>query len=81
MNMLANHEMKANRFGKMAAARRLYASIIEHIAQGGRVCVGSYTRPKVYKNASQFKCGRDSVYVARGKHWDSLIFSPVVLID
>lgn len=79
--MLANHEMKADRFGRWAKARKLYASIVEHIQAGGRVCVGSYTRPTIYRNVEQFRCGRDSVYVARGKRWDSLIFSPVVLID
>jgi hypothetical protein len=79
--MLANAKMKANRYAKWANARKLYAEIIEHISNGGRVYVASYTKPKIYRNASQFKCGRDSVYVARGKNWDSLIFSPIQLID
>lgn len=79
--MLANHEMKANRYGRQAKARRQYREIVEHIALGGRVYVGSYTKPKVYSKPEQFRLGKFEVYAARGKNWDSLIFSPVVLID
>ena len=79
--MLANHEMKANRFGRQAKARRQYREIIEHIELGGRVFVGSYTKPKIYSKPEQFRLGKNEVYAARGKNWDSLIWSPIVFID
>ena len=79
--MLANHEMKANRFGRQAKARRQYREILEHIELGGRVYVGSYTKPKIYSKAAQFRRGKYDVYAALGKNWDSLIWSPIVFID
>ncbi|MDR3582514.1 MAG: hypothetical protein P4L67_04545 [Candidatus Pacebacteria bacterium] len=73
--------MKANYYGKWAAARKAYAEIIKHIEAGGRVAIASYTKPRVLSDARWFKCGRDGVYIARGKNWDYLFAEAIRLVD
>lgn len=75
---MTNTQMKAGRFLRWAKARQTYARIVETISNGGSVIIGSHTHARQYKHAEQFKCGKDGVYVARGKNWDSLVFSRIV---
>lgn len=77
-----NAHMKPNRYLKWANARKTFAAIQSHLEKGGRIMVATCTRATVYtsKHATLFKCGKDSVYVARGKHWDSLAFTPIKFI-
>jgi hypothetical protein len=72
--MLTNAEMIENRFARMAKVRRLERKIAEIFAAGGIVQVATYLKYTNYtaKHAANFKFGRFSAYVARGKRWDCI---------
>lgn len=79
--MLANDKMKKNFYGKWALARKTHRAMVDHIANGGRVVIGSYAGNKSYKSAERFRAGNDAVYIARGKHWDCLGYDQIMLAD
>lgn len=70
--MIANSQMKSDRFGKWARARKLYAGIQDALAGGKMVQVATYTKATRYtaKHADMFICKKDGVYVKRGKALD-----------
>jgi hypothetical protein len=76
---MTNDEMKPNRYLRWHKARRLVAKINNHLANGGHVGIGSYTRPTLYgpKCAGMFKATRTGAYVQRGKRFDCIDFSPI----
>jgi hypothetical protein len=75
--MLANDQMKPNRYGKWAQARSLYKKIQDTFAASGIVTVATYTQAKHYdkRHAEMFRCGKTGVYVQRGKQWDDISMS------
>jgi hypothetical protein len=81
--MLSNEQMKPNRFGKWAAARKRAAKIAAAFDAGAEVWTCTMTKRTKYtaKHASMFKAGKDAVYVQRGKSWDCLIFTPVFVVN
>lgn len=72
--MIANSQMKANRFGRWANARKLYAGIQSALSAGKMVQVATYTKAVRYtaKHADLFICKKDGVYVKRGKAMDCI---------
>jgi hypothetical protein len=71
--------MIPNRFARMAKVRWLERKIAETFAAGGIVQVATALRYTNYtaKYAANFKFGRFSAYVARGKHWDCIDFCKI----
>lgn len=72
--MLTNDQMKQNRYGRWAQARKLYNRIHSTLAAGGIVTIGTMTRYTHYdkRHIDMFKCNRFGVYVQRGKSWDCI---------
>jgi hypothetical protein len=75
--MMANSEMRAGRFAKLARGRRIFARMAACWDKGGFVRVGTCTkywdlRPKHRDMVSMGKSG--SIYMQRGKVWDCLDF-------
>jgi len=75
-----NADMKRSRFLHWHLARKRYRQIINHLARGGRVVVGTYTKATVYRHPHHFRCDHTGLYAARGKQWDCLDFTPFTLI-
>ena len=73
-------EMKPDRFGRMYHAKRLYKYILSALQQGKRIQVTTYTQSRIYSSESQFKAGKYSVYVKRGKNWDCINLCSVMAI-
>lgn len=69
---MKNTDMKESRFLRWHRARQLHRRIMEHIAAGGRVVIGTYTAAKLYRDPSHFVCNRGGLYVRRGKAFDQL---------
>ena len=70
--MIANEKMTANRYMRMYENKKLYSGIIAEIEKGHAIQVTTYLASKIYKSASQFKLGKNGVYVQRGKNWDCI---------
>lgn len=72
--MLTNEQMKANRYGRWAAARKLVNRIQSTLNAGGYVVIGTYTKAVQYdsRHADYFKATRNGAYVQRGKTWDCI---------
>jgi hypothetical protein len=66
------NKMKAGRYRRMYVDKKLYNEILTEIARGLAIQVTTYTKSKIYTKASQFRLGRDGVYVQRGKNWDCI---------
>jgi hypothetical protein len=75
-----NSDMKPNRYLNWHNARKRHRQIISHLARGGRVLVGTYTKATVYRHPGQFRCDHTGLYAVRGKQWDCLDFTPFTLI-
>lgn len=71
---ISNAEMKPNRFGQWAAARKRVAWIQSQLAAGRTVYLTTYTRSTTYtaKHSDWFKADRSGAYVRRGKSWDCI---------
>lgn len=56
-----------------------FANIVEHLTNGGKVMVLTYTKATIYdkRHVSMFKTSGNSLFVQRGKKWDCLDFTPV----
>ena len=67
--MMSNEQMRANRYGKWADARRMFRQIQETLQSGGVVQVTTYTRSTLYqaKHSGMFSARKDGVYVQSGK--------------
>jgi hypothetical protein len=72
--MLSNEQMKENRYGRWAKARKLYGKIQATFAAGGIVTVATATRATHYnaKHSEMFRVTRTGVYIQRGKSWDCI---------
>lgn len=71
--MLANHEMRRDRYRLRAEAKKLHARIVGHIKAGGLVRLRTYTRARIFLRAEDFRCGDGAVFVRRGRSWDCII--------
>ena len=71
---MTNDQMKPGRFLRWQQARRTAAKIAAHLASGGKVVVGTYTRATVFsgRHAELFRATRSGLYVRSGKHWDCI---------
>jgi hypothetical protein len=76
-----NSEMKANRFYRWAEARRKHREIVQHLQNGGRVIIPTYTRATVYKreHVEMFKATKSGLFVQSGRRWNCLNFSNIRL--
>jgi len=75
-----NSDMKANRFGRWAAYRKMVANIKETLAAGGIVQIPTYTRCTNYdkRHVDMFKATKSGAWVQRGKNWDCLNLSKII---
>jgi hypothetical protein len=71
---MTNDQMKPGRFLRWHRARQAAARIRAHLASGGKVVVGTYTRATVYsgKHDDLFRATRSGLYVRRGRGWDCI---------
>jgi hypothetical protein len=78
--MLANEQMRSNRYGQWAQARQLYRRIQDTLTAGGIVTVATATHAIHYypKHANLFKATQSSVYVQHGKRWDCIDYCSIV---
>lgn len=72
--MLANDQMKSNRFARWHKARKKVAEIRSHLEMGHEVYICTYTRAVRYtkKHVEMFKATRTGAFVQRGKNWDCI---------
>lgn len=83
---MTNDQMKAGRFERWQLARRQLAWIKTQSSAGRDVYVCTYTRatrftPKTMAKGEWFKATRSGLYMARGKHWDSIDNSKIIARD
>jgi hypothetical protein len=76
---MTNEQMKPGRFLRWQQARRTAAKIDAHLASGGKVLVGTYTRVTVYsrKHADMFRATSSGLCVRRGTHWDCIDYCAI----
>ena len=76
---MTNDQMKPGRFLRWQQARRTAAAIATHLASGGRVVVGTYTRATIYSrgHADMFRATCSGPYVRSGKQWDCVDYCAV----
>jgi hypothetical protein len=79
--ILSNADMIANRYYRWAEARRKHREIVQHLQNGGKVVIPTYTRATVYErdHAEMFKATKTGLFVQRGRRWDGLNFSNIRL--
>lgn len=67
--MLSNADMKANRYYRWAEARRKHREIVQHLHNGGKVIIPTYTRATLHKreHAEMFKATKAGLCVQRGR--------------
>lgn len=72
--MLANAEMKPNRYERWARSRALFNRIQATFAAGGIVTVATHLRVVHYekKHSEMFKVTSNGCYVQRGKQWECI---------
>jgi hypothetical protein len=76
---MTNDQMKPGRFLRWQQARRTAAKIAAHLASGGQVVVGTYTRATVYssRHASLFRATNSGLYVRSGRRWDCIDYCAI----
>ena len=69
-----NDQMKANRYLRWHQARQKLARIQHHLADGGKMVVGTHTRATVYdrRHGEMFRATRAGLFVRRGSGWDCI---------
>lgn len=80
---MTNDQMKPGRYLRWQQARRTASKIAGHLASGGRVVVGMYTRATVYsrRHAEVFRATRSGLYVRNGKkHWDCIGYCAICFV-
>ncbi len=81
--VLSNDQMKANRYGRWAVARKLIRHIVTNLEAGNDVYLCTYTKATRYqrKHAAMFKANRNGAWVQRGKSWVCINFTPVRIVE
>ena len=82
-SVLNNSEMKKGRILKIYNGKKRFNTIDQHLKNGGSILICTYTRATKYtpKHREMFMLGKSgSVYVQRGKNWDSIDFCGIKLI-
>jgi hypothetical protein len=76
---MTNDQMKPGRFLRWQQARRTAAKTTAHLASGGKVVIGTYTRATVYgsRHASLFRATSSGLYLQSGKRWDCIDFCAI----
>lgn len=76
---MTNDQMKPGRYFRWQQARRTAAKITAHLAAGGKVVVGTYTRATVYgsRHTSLFHATSSGLYVQSGKRWDCIDYCAI----
>jgi hypothetical protein len=72
--MITNDQMKANRYGRWADARKLVNEIQSVLSEGGYVVMATYLKAWQYdqRHVGMFKATKSGAYVLRGKKWECI---------
>lgn len=73
--MITNQQMRANRYGKWAQARKLVSEIQSTLNDGGIVVIATYTKATQYdsRHVNMFQARETGAYVQkRNGKWDCI---------